>query len=108
MDVEERFAAVIAGFAGDPAVEPPGEGDRRGFGSRALRSGGTIFAMVDVHGRFVVKLLADRVAGLVDAGTGAPFDNGRGRVLRQWLVVGEGKDWSALAREARAFVDGPA
>lgn len=106
MDVEERFAAVVDGFAGDPSVEPPGAGARSGFGSRALRVGGTIFAMVDVHGRFVVKLPAARVAELVGAGAGAPFDSGKGRVLRQWLVVGEEQDWSALATEARAFVGG--
>jgi hypothetical protein len=104
VDVEERFAAVVDGFAGDPSVQPPREGAPRRFGSRALRADGTIFAMVDVFGRFVVKLPAERVAELVAAGAGAPFDDGQGRVMRQWVVAAPEQDWSALAREAREFV----
>jgi hypothetical protein len=105
MHTEERFAAVVDGFADDPSVEPPGAG-RRGFGSRALRTGGSIFAMLDVFGRFVVKLPAERVAELIGSGAGSPFDDGKGRVMRQWLVVGVQEDWSAHAREARGFVEG--
>jgi hypothetical protein len=100
-DAVGRFAAVVAAFARDPDVEPPGG---RGFGSRALRVDGSIFAMLDVFGRFVVKLPPERVAGLVGCGAGAPFDNGRGRVMRGWVVVGAEQDWTAFAREAEAFV----
>lgn len=106
-DAAARFAAVVEAFAGDPDVEPPRPGGR-GFGSRALRVDGSIFAMLDVFGRFVVKLPPDRVAGLVGGGAGAPFDNGRGRVMRGWVVLGEEQDWAAFAREARAFVGGAA
>lgn len=105
MGTEERFAEVVAGFADEPGVEPPSDGPRR-FGSRALKAGGSIFAMLDVFDRFVVKLPAARVAELVEAGAGAPFDNGQGKVMRQWVVVGEGQDWAALAREAKGFVGG--
>lgn len=106
-DVAARFAAVVDAFAGEPDVEPPRPGGR-GFGSRALRVDGSIFAMLDVFGRFVVKLQPARVSGLVEGGAGAPFDNGRGRVMRGWVVVGEEQDWPAFAREARAFVGGGA
>lgn len=108
MEAAARFAAVVDAFAGEPDVEPPRPGGR-GFGSRALRVDGSIFAMLDVFGRFVVKLPPARVDGLVEGGVGAPFDNGRGRVMRGWVVVGgEQDDWLALAREARAFVGGAA
>ncbi|MHA6785279.1 hypothetical protein ACVGOW_30435 [Pseudonocardia saturnea] len=106
-DTAARFAAVVDAFAGEPDVEPPRPGGR-GFGSRALRVGGSIFAMLDVFGRFVVKLPPARVNGLVEDGAGAPFDNGRGRVMRGWVVVGDEQDWPAFAREARGFVRGGA
>ncbi|GAA3245406.1 hypothetical protein GCM10017691_52490 [Pseudonocardia petroleophila] len=100
-DAAERYAAVVAAFEDDPHVEPPRPG-ARGFGSTALRTGGSIFAMLDVFGRFVVKLDAARAAELIDAGVGAPFDDGHGRAMRAWLVLGPEQDWPAYAREARA------
>ena len=106
-DVAARFAAVVDAFAGEPDVEPPRPGGR-GFGARALRARGSIFAMLDVYGRYVVKVGPDRTSELVESGAGAPFDNGRGRVMRGWVVVGEEQDWPAFAREARAFVGGGA
>ncbi|MBW0116468.1 hypothetical protein [Pseudonocardia abyssalis] len=106
-DAAARYAAVVEAFDGDPHVEPPRPG-ARGFGSNALRTGGSIFAMLDVYGRFVVKLDAARVAELIDDGVGAPFDNGHGRSLRAWLVLGPEQDWLAYAREARSFGGGDA
>ncbi|QJY46543.1 hypothetical protein [Pseudonocardia broussonetiae] len=100
MDAAERFSGVVDGFADDPGVESPRPG-ARGFGARALRAGGAIFAMLDVYGRFVVKLDPARVGELLDAGVGAPFDNGHGRAMRAWLVLGPEDDWAAFAREAR-------
>lgn len=99
-DAAERFADVVEAFAGDPDVVPP-QPDARGFGRNALRTGGSIFAMLDVYGRFVVKLDAARVAELLAAGVGAPFDDGHGRSMRAWLVLGPEHDWLAHAREAR-------
>lgn len=66
---------------------------------------GSIFAML-VGGRLVVKLPEDRVAGLVAEGTGAPFEAGKGRPMREWLSVdvGAATTRQALAGEAYEFV----
>lgn len=100
---DEWLALIAATFAGDPQVVP---GAGRGFGSRGtLKVGGKIFAM-SVAGRLVVKLPATRVAALVEAGDGHPFETSRGPA-REWVALDHGCDEGAvlgLAREARAFV----
>ncbi len=105
MEAEERFAALVQKFAHEPDVEVPGASNRRRFGSDALKVNGSIFAMV-TGGRLVVKLPRDRVDALVGAGDGAPFDNGRGRPMKEWLTVVDDDDetWLTLTREALHFV----
>ncbi|MDF1504448.1 hypothetical protein [Roseisolibacter sp. H3M3-2] len=103
------FEAVAArlraeGLVDTPDAAAPGR-RRRAFGDGALTVGGKIFAM-PVRGTMVVKLPAARVAALIAAGAGAPFDTG-GRVMREWVALAGGEDaWPALAREARTFVGG--
>jgi hypothetical protein len=106
---EERFDRLAGAFAGRPGVTLPGEGGGRGFGSSALRSGGSIFAML-TRGRLVVKLPRARVAELIAAGAGEPFDAGKGRPMKEWLAVADAGDdaWRDLAEEALAFVSGRA
>ena len=105
MEAEERFAALVQKFATEPDVEVPGSSNRRRFGSDALKVNGSIFAMV-TGGRLVVKLPRDRVDAVVGAGDGAPFDNGRGRPMKEWLTVVDDDDetWLTLTREALHFV----
>jgi len=109
---DPRFTRVLAAFAADPRLAAVADeyaanqmaGSRRKFGSRALKVDGKIFAMLS-HGRFVVKLPAARVDALVTAGRGTYFDPGHGRKMKQWLSVTSPKlSWTALAREAYAFV----
>ena len=105
MTAEERFAALAEEFEGTPGVELPDASGQRRFGSQALKVDGSIFAMV-TGGRLVVKLSRDRVQALIAEGTGAPFDRGKGRPMKEWLAVTADDDapWSGLANEALDFV----
>ena len=97
---ESRFALVVNAFADDRRVTPPGTG--KGFGSGALKVNGKIFAMMSSKGEFVLKLSEERVNELVAAGKGSRFDPGRGRVMKEWLVVtADHTLWIPLAKEAR-------
>lgn len=101
---EARFAALAIELAGLPAVTI-GSG-KRGFGSGALLVNGRIFAMV-TRGDLVLRLPAPRVAELIAAGQGRPFEAGRGRPLNEWMVAAaSGRRWRAFAEEARAHVGG--
>lgn len=100
---ESQFAAVVAALSARPGVTL-GSG-RRGFGSDALQVDGRIFAMV-TRERLVLKLPAPRVAALIESGTGAPFDAGKGRPMREWVMLERctSKQAVALADEALGFV----
>ena len=104
--IATRFANLVRALADEPGIEVGG--GRRGFGSGTLQARGRIFAMVS-HGRLVLKLPRERVAALIAAGAGGPFDAGKGKPLAEWLVLGDADDvtWRDLAREAAAFVAGP-
>ena len=94
---------VVNAFADDPQVSPPGTG--KGFGSGALKVNGKIFAMISSKGEFVVKLSKERVNELVAAGKGSRFDPGRGRAMKEWLVVtADPTLWIPLAKEARKLL----
>ncbi len=100
MDPGERFAAMVADTAGEPDVQPPGSDGGRRFGSDTLRLGGSIVAML-VQGRVVLKLPRERVEALIGAGDGAPFENGRGQPMREWVALtGDPADDPALLRGA--------
>ena len=53
----------------------------------------------------VVKLPAARVATLAAAGRGGAYDQGHGRVMKEWLAVGPEKRSTRmrLARDALEF-----
>jgi hypothetical protein len=98
------FAALITEFTGRPRVRYGG----RGFGARALRVDGRIFAMLDSKGRFVVKLPRTRAEELRARGHGIHFEPVPGRPMKEWLVVTDVKaSWSALTREAYEYVASP-
>ena len=98
--VDPKFAPVAAAFAGDRRVSR-----KRMFSSDSVLSvDGKIFAML-ARGKFVAKLPRSRVDELVRVGTGARFEAGRGRPMKEWVAVGAGRaDWIALAKEAYRFV----
>lgn len=103
--VEQAYDDVVARFAGRRGVTVPGQDGHRGFGSATLKVHGSIFAML-VSDRFVVKLPADRVAALIDADDGEAFHAGKGRPMREWVVISDRdrRRWQSLAEEAFQFV----
>ncbi|MEO8572212.1 MAG: hypothetical protein ABI553_11010 [Chloroflexota bacterium] len=104
---EERFDALVEAMLGRPGTTcgAADAGPQRAFGATSLKTNGKIFAML-VNGGLVVKLEARRVDALVADGVGARFDPGHGRLMKQWLAIGEAPDdaWLAFATESEAFV----
>src|SRR5207247_2039163 len=83
-DIPQALAPVAAAFAKDKAVTVG-----KMMASVGLKVNEKIFAML-VRGDLVVKLPRARVDELVAARTGKRFDPRRdGRVMKEWLVVGE-------------------
>jgi hypothetical protein len=102
--VEPRFAALVAALSSLDGVTL-GSG-RRGFGANALCADGRIFAMPG-RGGLALKLPSTRVAELVACGDGMPFDAGKGRPMKEWVVAVErltDERWLQLTNEALAFV----
>jgi len=102
MTPDERYAELVSAFLGQQGVTQEG----KGFGSSALKVGGSIFALLSSRGRFVVKLPRQRVDALIESGDGDRFDPGHGRLMREWLALrpSSSLDWFVLAREAMDFV----
>ena len=100
-ELTPEFAALITEFTSRPRVTYGG----RGFGARALRVDGKIFAMLDSRGRFVVKVPRVRADELLARGLAIHFEPVPGRPMKEWLVVtGVKPSWLALAREAYEYV----
>lgn len=99
------YTALVRRFVDQPRVTLPS--DKRGkFGSNALKVDGKIFAML-VKGALAVKLSPAEVESATIAGRGEPLSMGRGRVMKEWLLVNEpSQRWYAVAERARAFVAG--
>jgi hypothetical protein len=102
-DERARYDELVEEFVGRDGVAPPRGGS--GFGRNALRVDGRIFAMF-VRGTLVVKLPADRVRQLIDAGFGDPFDANKGTPMREWVGLDPTADldWVTMADEALTFV----
>jgi hypothetical protein len=98
----DEFDRLAATFGGRDGVTV---GGGRGFGAGTLQVGGRIFAMRNDAG-LALKLPAGRVSDLLSSGKGLPFDAGKGRPMREWVVIPGGAEarWSTLAEEALAFV----
>ena len=98
MTTEELFWELAEPMYADPAV-------RRStmMGLPCVRLDGRFFACLDRRsGALVVKLPADRVRQLIDAGHGQAFGPA-GRTFREWvaLPVPDRRRWQGLLAEAR-------
>lgn len=102
METESLFESVASKLRRDPRVT-----ETKMFGALGLQVGGKAFGML-YKGRLVVKLPRERVQALVASGTGAFFDPGHGRLMKEWVAVPPGAvtQWLRLADEAREFVAG--
>jgi hypothetical protein len=74
------------------------------FGCEGLRTGRKFFT-IRWHEQLVVKLPADRLAEVIAAGQGEPFEPMEGRRMNGWTVLGDSADRSGLVEEARAYVE---
>jgi hypothetical protein len=100
-DAERRFERLAQRFLSDPAVSRG-----TGFGSNpGLRVRGKIFAML-ARGELVLKLPKEEVDELVASGAGVRFDAGKGRPMKEWVVVSAraSRSWGTLAQRALTFV----
>jgi hypothetical protein len=96
------FESICDAYAGMDGVTVPGAGI--GFGSNAIKINKSIFAML-VDDRLVVKLPAARVAELISAGQGMPFDAGKGKPMKEWVgLTGDDDACRDLVAEAMTFV----
>jgi hypothetical protein len=97
--VIRTFEKVVAALSTEPGVETG-----RMFASEGLKIGGRIFAM-EVKGKLVVKLSAERAEELRRSKVATAFDPGHGRPMKQWVSISPkaNVDWLDLAREALAF-----
>jgi len=96
-----RFAPVVAALTKhrDVTLEPGW-----GAGNFVLKVAGKIFVILAAD-RFVAKLPKTRVDELAAQGIGTRFDPRKnGRVMKEWIVVGDEARWLELAREAYRFV----
>jgi hypothetical protein len=99
---------MFASVAERLVASNPGLETARMFGSVGLRTESGKFAGFARGDDLVVKLPADRVAELLQRGEGTVFDAGRGRPMKEWVVL-HPADEAAVERyllEARAFVAG--
>lgn len=101
--MEAMFEAVAARLV----AENPGLSQARMFASTGLRAESGKFAGFARGDDLVLKLPADRVAELLESGEGEIFDAGRGRPMKEWVVL-HPADETELERyllEAREFVN---
>jgi hypothetical protein len=96
------FESLCDEYAGVTGVTVPAGGS--GFGSNAIKIKKSIFAML-VNDRLVVKLPAARVAELIAARDGVPFDAGKGKPMKEWVELNvDDATARQLVAEAQAFV----
>lgn len=95
-----EFNKVVSSFADHRDVRF----GRMFSSSSVLNVDGKIFAMCR-KGELVAKLPKERVDELVARRKGVRFDPGRGRIMKEWIVIPPKKeDWLQIAKEAYEFV----
>jgi hypothetical protein len=78
------------------------------MGHPCLRINVHFFASMERHtGNLMVKLAADKVNAMIDAGTAEPFAPA-GRRFKEWALITtrDEEKWEALLQDALTFVQG--
>ncbi|WP_346620086.1 TfoX/Sxy family protein [Blastococcus montanus] len=73
------------------------------FGCPGLRTGRRFFT-IRWEEQLVLKLPAARIADLVQAGGGTPFEPMEGRRMNGWILLTGAADTTSLVEQARAYV----
>jgi len=102
---EDRSQDFLASLAGTATLNKLSAATGEIFHCHGLHCSGKFFAFVR-RGELVVKLPARRVAELVADNAGQPFDAGRQRPMKEWVVLRPTTDEGlrALVIEAGVFV----
>ena len=103
---ESESAAILWDLAAELMAEDGRVVEGTIMGSRCVRVGKEFLAMPHHKKQgLVVKLPADRVSELIEAGQGESFAPA-GKVFKEWLAVTELDEarWRELLREGLAFV----
>ncbi|UUZ80171.1 hypothetical protein LJK88_35205 [Paenibacillus sp. P26] len=106
MSGSARYEEIARILCEDPAVSRVIAGGMKRFGaSGELRAGGKMFAFCSKE-RLIVKLPQRRVAELIADGRGQPCVMGRGRTMREWVVIGQEQrpEWLSIAMESKQFI----
>lgn len=93
MSADERYQDLC-----DEMLALPGASIGRALSNEGLMVNGKLFAFLR-RDNLVVKLPLERVAEVIDAGTGAIAVMGQ-RTMKQWVEVPRVGDWAVLARES--------
>lgn len=97
---QDLYAALAAAELAKPDVSTG-----RSLRSGTLTVGGKMFAFLDA-GRLIVKLPAERAAGLIATTDAVPYEAG-GRLMREWVSIPLPEDpaeWETVLAEAYAHV----
>ncbi|MBD2872408.1 hypothetical protein [Paenibacillus arenilitoris] len=106
MSGSSHYEEIVRILCEDPEVRATVEGGMKRFGaSGELRIGGKMFAF-SAKERLIVKLPESKVAALIADGRGEPCVMGRGRTMREWVVIGPERkaEWLSITKESKAFV----
>ncbi len=94
----DPYAAVKAHFERVEGVTV-----NSGRGAQGMKVGTKMFAMFG-KGDLLLKMPPERVAALVAAGRGLPYDPGNGKVMKNYVLIPAAKkrSWIKLCEEAAA------
>lgn len=93
----DSWDALVETQLGEPGVK-----EGRMFGWPCLKVERKVYACDSGNG-LVLKLPEERVREEIEAGRGEEFAPMQGRVMREWVRIGDPQHWPALTDEARLF-----